>query len=296
MNSTLKNDRAAVRVRLATSADAPACGRIIHDAFRGVAQRHGFIPDFSSVEAGIELARLFISSPTVFAVVAEAQGRVVGSNFLGEGDAIRGVGPITVDQRMQGVGIGRSLMEAVIERADGATGIRLLQDSFNMNSVSLYATLGFEAREPMVVMTGRPMSTNGQAVRVRPMTEQDIDACSTLCVAVHGFSRTSDVTLALRLHSPVVCERGGRLTGYLTAPTFWIANHGVAETEGDMRALLLGAAEYQPEPLSFLLPIRQADLFRWCLGEGLKAAKPMTLMSMGEYREPRGTYLPSVLY
>jgi hypothetical protein len=45
-----------------------------------------------------------------------------------------------------------------------------------------------------------------------------------------------------------------------------------------------------------LLPTRQADLFRWCLKNGMRVLKPMTLMTMGEYHEPRGSYLPSVGY
>ncbi|HET8727043.1 MAG TPA: hypothetical protein VFO41_05990 [Alphaproteobacteria bacterium] len=63
-----------------------------------------------------------------------------------------------------------------------------------------------------------------------------------------------------------------------------------------MKALILGAGAMHEEPLSFLLPLRQASLFRWCLDQGLKAMKPMTLMTMGECRMPNGSYLPSVFY
>jgi hypothetical protein len=91
-------------------------------------------------------------------------------------------------------------------------------------------------------------------------------------------------------------EREGRLTGYLSAATFWLTNHGVAETELDMRALLAGAGALIAEPLSLLLPTRQANLFRWCLHQGMRANKPMTLMTMGQYQEPEGCYFPSVLY
>lgn len=285
-----------MRLRPAAPADAPECGRIIHDAFRKLADRHGFEADFPSVDAAIELARSFIEDPGVFAVVAQVEGRVIGSNFIGEGDAIRGVGPITVDPKWQANGVGRALMEAVIERARDAVGVRLLQDTFNMGSVSLYASLGFDAREPILVMTGRPALTRDRVAGVRPMTVEDVDACNALCASVQGYSRPSDVANALRYWSPIVCERGGRITGYLTAPTFWIANHGVARTEGDMRTLLAGAAQLNGGPLSFLLPIRQANLFRWCLAEGFRAAKPMTLMSMGQYDQPQGAYLPSVFY
>jgi hypothetical protein len=67
-----------------------------------------------------------------------------------------------------------------------------------------------------------------------------------------------------------------------------------------VRALLAGASAASAAagagPVSFLLPVRQAGLFRWCLGAGLRAVKPMTLMAMGCYREPRGVWFPSVLY
>jgi predicted N-acetyltransferase YhbS len=286
----------AVDIRAARPADADACGQIIYEAFRTIAQRHGFPPDFPDVQAATGLARSFIGHASVFAAVAEEEGRVVGSNFLGEGDEIRGVGPITVDPGRQGQGVGRRLMETVLERANGAAGIRLLQDSFNMGSLSLYASLGFEVREPMVVMTGRPKSTAGSAVQVRAMTAEDVDACDALCARVHGISRANELADAVRLLAPVVCERGGQVTGYLTAPAFWIVNHGVAETDDDMRALILGAAAGQTGSLSFLLPVRQASLFHWCLAEGFTAAKPMTLMTIGKYRTPDGSYLPSVFY
>jgi hypothetical protein len=76
----------------------------------------------------------------------------------------------------------------------------------------------------------------------------------------------------------------------------WQLNHAVAETTEDMQALLSGAAAQLQQPLSFLLPTRQSDLFRWCLSKGMKVVKPMSLMSMGGYIEPRGCFLPSVLY
>ena len=285
-----------IHIRTATPSDTEACGRIIYEAFQGIAGRHGFSPDFPAVEAGTRLAQSFIAHPKIFGVVAEQDGRVVGSNFLSEGDDIRGVGPITVDPRAQGGGIGRRLMEAVLERGSGAAGIRLLQDAFNMGSLALYASLGFEVRAPVLVMSGRPASKPPEGTTVRSMTEHDLDASNALCTRIHGFSRSSELADAVQVLAPVVVERDGRVTGYLTAPTFWIANHGVAETEDDMRALILGAGAANTEPLSFLLPIRQASLFRWCLGEGLKAAKPMTLMAIGEYRTPEGSYIPSVFY
>jgi predicted N-acetyltransferase YhbS len=289
-------DIMTLHTRATTPSDAEACGRIIYGAFKGIADRHGFPPDFPSIEVATELAQALIASPSVFGVVAEEDGRVVGSNFLKEGDAVRAVGPITVDPQAQGSGVGWRLMQAVLARASGAVGVRLLQDAFNMRSIALYSSLGFEVQEPVLVMAGQPTGKPPAGTTVRSMRDQDLEPCDALCIRVHGISRRSDLADALRHLAPLVAEREGRIAAYMTAPSFWIANHGVAECEDDMRALIVGAAAATATPVSFLLPTRQAALFRWCLGQGMRALKPMTLMTMGEYRTPDGPYMPSVFY
>jgi transcriptional regulator GlxA family with amidase domain len=83
----------------------------------------------------------------------------------------------------------------------------------------------------------------------------------------------------------------------MTMPTFWPANHAVAETDEDLRALVLGAAAATGgEPLSLLVLARQAELFSRCLSERFRVVKAMTLMTLGAYQEPKGAYFPSVLY
>ena len=298
MEARVLDPSETVTLRPATQADAEACGRIIYEAFRQLAERHHFPPDFPSTEAGVGIARAFTTDPAIFGVVAESGGRVVGSNFLVEHDQIRGVGPITIDPAFQARGVGRRLMEAVIERGRGSAGVRLVQDAFNTASMSLYASLGFEAREPLALVRGTPAGTGRPVTgdEVRPMGETDLDDCAALCRKVHGIERTNELRGAIGRSQPLVLVRGGRVTAYASAPTFWPLNHGVAESEDDMRALLVGASRAATEPLCFLLPIRQAGFFRWCLAEGFRVVKPMTLMTTGMYQEPRGCYYPSVLY
>jgi predicted N-acetyltransferase YhbS len=285
-----------LQLRPATPSDAEACGRIIHRAFRAIAGDHGIPSDFPSAQSAPQLAESLIDSPTVYGVVAEREGRFVGSNFLHEDDGIRGVGPITVDLQVQGLGIGRGLMKAVLERAKDATGVRLLQDGFNMRSLALYASLGFEVREPVAVLRGRPAEAPPSGTNVRAMVPGDLAACDDLCRRVHGISRRREVESALQRLAPLVAERDGVIAAYMTAPTFWIANHGVAASEEDLRTLIAGAAAASEAPLSFLLSTRQAALFRWCLTRGMQAVKPMTLMSKGDYHVPQGAYMPSVFY
>jgi hypothetical protein len=203
---------------------------------------------------------------------------------------------MVVDPALHMHGIGRRLMAAVLQRARGAPSIRLLQETYNMQSLALYASFGFEVKELLVVMTGTPTGSPMEGWEVRRLEERDLAGYTALYERVHAFPRTNELRDALTMGTPVAALRDGRVTAYMSVPTFWIANHGVAETQADVQALLLGARPIIQEPLSFLLPTRHAALFRWCLAEGFRAIKPMSLMVIGEYQEPQGSYFPSVLY
>ena len=288
----------SVHTRPMREGDVVTCGRICYEAFRDIAERHGFRPDFPTPESAVELAQALFSDPHIFAVVAESDGRVVGSNFLWEYNAVSAVGPVTVDPSAQARGAGRRLMEAVIERGRAARGVRLIQDAYNAASLSLYASLGFDVREPLALMEGEVRGPAPAAgVEVRPLREEDYGGCAELCERVYGFARDRELRNTPPFLTSYVAVRDGRVVAYASAPHFWPLNHAVAENDEEMRALLSGAARLGGgQPLSFILPTRQAGLFRWCLSEGMRVAKTMTLMTTGTYQEPRGSYLTSVGY
>jgi predicted N-acetyltransferase YhbS len=285
-----------VELRPVEPGDMNELARICFEAFGGIHDQHRFPRDFPSLEAALGLMSGWIPHPKVWGVVAEIDGRIVGSNFLDERDTIPGVGPITVDPEGQNAGVGKKLMEAVIERGQGAPGIRLVQDAFHMRSLSLYASLGFDVVAPCVVMIGKPRDEAPRDVEVRPVEETDLGDCEALCQRVHGFPRTGALRDAVEgPFAPFAALRDGKLTAYATTLTFWPMAYGVADAEDDMRALLLGGAALVEEPIALLVPLR-SGLFRWCLEQGLRALKPMNVMARGEYQEPRGSWFPSVLY
>ncbi len=91
-----------IKLRPASPGDVDALSSICYGAFAGINDRHGFPPDFLSVDVARGLMQYMLGQPEhVYSVVAEAGGRVVGSNFLWEGGAVAGVGPITVDPAAQ---------------------------------------------------------------------------------------------------------------------------------------------------------------------------------------------------
>ena len=284
----------SVTLRPGTTADAEACGEICYHAFAAIAQEHNFPPDLPSAEVGVGLVTALLSRPDVYSVVAESEGRVVGSNFLWESTRIAAVGPITVDPEGQNSAVGRALMLDVMARSrrGGFAGIRLVQSAYHNRSLALYTKLGFDAREALTTFQGPPVGAMLPGHAVRTATPGDIDACDALCRTVHGHDRNAEVREAVTQGSATVVERHGRLTGYATLVGFF--GHSVAETNDDLKALIAAAQAFAGP--GFLLPTRNSDVFRWCLANGLRVVQPMTLMSIGLYNEPRGAFMPSVLY
>jgi GNAT superfamily N-acetyltransferase len=283
-----------ITIRKATPDDAPVCGRICYEAFTRINTDHGFPPDFPGPDPAVGVLTTMFSNPAFHCVVAESEGRIAGSNCLDERSTIAGVGPITIDPAIQNQGIGRKLMEAVLDRARERNfqGVRLLQAAFHNRSLSLYAKLGFDAREPVSVMQGPPLRTGAAGCSVRAAKDSDAEHCNRVCRQVHGHDRAGELADAIKHGTAMVVERQGRITGYATMMAFF--GHAAAETNLDLQALIASAESFGGPGI--LVPTRNAALFRWCLENGLRVVEPMTLMTVGLYNEPAGAYLPSILY
>jgi hypothetical protein len=67
---------------------AKLCGAICYEAFKTITEAHHFTPDFPSVDVPVELLTWMLGHAGFYAVVAELDGKVVGSNFLDERNCI----------------------------------------------------------------------------------------------------------------------------------------------------------------------------------------------------------------
>ncbi len=283
-----------VTLRPGTAADAERCGEICYNAFKAVAEQHNFPPDFPSQEVARGLLARLLANPGFYSVVAELEGTIVGSNFVDERSTIAGLGPITVDPAVQNRAVGRQLMQNALDRVKQRAfpGVRLLQAAYHNRSLSLYARLGFVAREPLSTMQGPALGVRIPGYNTRPATELDLGTCNEICAKVHGHDRAGELRDAVKETTATVVEHAGRIVGYSSSIAFF--GHAVAETNEGLKALI-GAAPAFGGP-GFLVPTRNAELFLWCLERGLRVVQPMTLMSIGLYHEPAGAFLPSVLY
>ena len=100
-----------IDIRKAMPEDAAACGGICFDAFSTLNQSHGFPCDFPAADAAVGLLSMLFANPGFHCVVAEVDGRIVGSNCVDERSIIAGLGPITVTPGEQNRRVGRRLMQ-----------------------------------------------------------------------------------------------------------------------------------------------------------------------------------------
>jgi hypothetical protein len=79
-------------IRRIVATDVVECGRILHAAFSAIAEQHNCPPDFPSVDVAIGVASMLIGHPGFYGVVAEQDGRILGSNFIDLRSIIAGMG------------------------------------------------------------------------------------------------------------------------------------------------------------------------------------------------------------
>ena len=209
--------------------DATICGTICYEAFMTIALQHNFLPSYASPD--IAVARMVdrLAHPQFYAVVAELDGCVVGSNFLDERSAISGLGPITVDPTVQNRSIGRRLMQDVLDRAatQRVLGVRLVLAGYHTRALCLYSKMGFATRDLVAKVTGTPLNRQLPGYLVRSATLADLDACNQICRRVHGHDRSGELKDAIQQGSARVVEHNGALTGYATA--IGVSGHAVGK-------------------------------------------------------------------
>jgi predicted N-acetyltransferase YhbS len=271
-----------------------AMGQICFEAFKEVQEGHGFSPDFPTAEVARQVLGMLVQRDDFYSVVALHDSHPVGSNFLSLTDPVAGVGPLTVDCSSQGQGIGRALMQDVIDYAqhNNIGQVRLLQDSFNLAALSLYASLGFDVKEAVALMQAAPAAEAD--LSIRPVTEADLPAIEELSKRIYKNSRRNEVAAAAPYGFPAFLrEHQGRITGYLIPGNF---GHGIAETEDDALALIGEAARRVPPPFArFFCPLSEASLFRQTIEAGCRVTKVMNYMVLGAYESPDEVWMPSIL-
>src|ERR671933_787545 len=206
----------AIRLVPAEPQHVSELGRICFESFREVHDRGCGTRDFPTVDIAQQVLGMLVQRDDFYSVSALDDGRIVGSNFLSLMDPVAGVGPITVDPSYQGQGVGRALMQNVMEYAqhNNIEQVRLFHDSFNVASLSLYASLGFDVKDSAALMQATPAAEADN--NVRSIAEPDLPAIEEISTRIYKNSRRNEVAAAGPYgFAALLKERQGRITGYL---------------------------------------------------------------------------------
>ncbi|WP_332864436.1 GNAT family N-acetyltransferase [Pannus brasiliensis] len=271
----------------------PELARICHDAFAALHDRHAVERGIPDVETAMGILSMVATRPDYTGVMATLEGRAIGSNFLLHSDFVAGVGPITVDPKVQSRGIGRALMRWVVEEAKKREirQIRLFQEALNTTSLSLYTSVGFAWRDSAASLEITPAIDDDPSIR--PLTGEDIGAIEDLSSRTYGFSRSNDAKQLLVAGIPGFArEKNGRIVGYLISSLF---GHASAETNEDLLALIAHSGRHVPRELAVCIcPLSNPHLYRSALAAGHRTTRVLSYMSYGEFTAPSGAYLPSI--
>jgi predicted N-acetyltransferase YhbS len=278
--------------------DAETCGKIGYQAHKTISSAHGYPCEQPSEEFGIDLIRMLLSNPNSWGVLAEREGKILGSIFLHKfpPSPVAVIGPLTVYPSAEG-GIGRKLMDAALFQAhkQNYDQIRLVQSPSHIRSFVLYTKCGFILREPLFLMQGQPLksdnNTNNRSVRL-VHDDNDISICNELCKSVYGFSREMELRQAKDQGIAILIERDGVVTGY--AAGIGILGHAVARSNDDLKILIASAPTIVGP--GFFAPARNHQLLNWLLENGFQIGWPANLMTIGPYQEPMTPFLPSLAY
>ena len=279
--------------------DAKNCGKIGYQAHKTISSAHGYPSEQPSEEFGIGLIRSLLENPNSWGVLAERQGKTLGSIFLHKfpPSPVAVIGPLTVHPSAEGGGVGRMLMDAALTQAyeQNYDQIRLVQSPSHIRSFVLYTKCGFTLREPLLLMQGQPLKNinNTSSANFHPVrNDNDVSVCNELCKSVHGFSRELELRQAKDHGVATMIEQDGVVTGY--AAGLGILGHAVAKSNEELKALIINASAILGP--GFFVPARNHELVNWLFKNAFQIGWPANLMTIGPYQDPVTPFLPSLAY
>jgi len=123
--------------------------------------------------------------------------------------------------------------------------IRLTVESYNSAALSLYVSLGFQLRAPLVYVRGNPsIKAIPGYYSVRPLVKDDLSKCKVLMQKTYGYTRLNELKEAIDDSEsyPFVVLKKKHIVGYTS--TLGVDGHGCALTLQDMQMLIAGVNLY----------------------------------------------------
>jgi GNAT superfamily N-acetyltransferase len=193
------------------------------------------------------------------------------------------VGMVLVAPSQQGRGLGRQLMQALLD-ADAAQAVML---NATEAGLGLYERLGFRPIG-MVCQHQGIVATPSVESELRQACAKDLSGLVALDAAAFGASRVPLIERLMAEGEIRMLDNGGKLRGFGVRRLF---GHGetigplVAETEDDAIALVAGLL--RPGFQRIDIPVAAKTLAAWLTQAGLVAVDSVTVMTRGAWPNSR---------
>jgi GNAT superfamily N-acetyltransferase len=289
-------------VRPLEERDADRAGDVNFVAFHDVALRHGQQPVVTTPADARSYVRHLLSFDPLGGLVAELDGGVVGMAWIHQRRPVATIGPIAVEPRVQGRGIGRLLVERCIETAGPRIPqIRLVQESFNATSLALYLRTGFRVVSPLVELElapgARVVGVGASGARLRAAGAADRARLVERDARAFGAPRPQSIDLYLRSGRALVAERGTALAGYAfgigLGPVAYLGS--ASADDADVLLELLASLTLElhgaQTGLRTLVPANDRRLVEGLLGIGFRVFRACHYMVRGGGTAPPSNYV-----
>jgi predicted N-acetyltransferase YhbS len=222
-------------------------------------------------------------------IVAERAGRVLGTVMAWRyGEDFATVGMVIVASEVQGQGVGRKLMEAMLDRLAGRTVVL----NATAAGLPLYEKLGFVEtgviHQHQAIAPGVAVAEGISGGRVRTMNRSD-DGLGDLYSRASGMDRTALFErLAANAHT-VVLTRDRQTVGFAQDRRFgrgWLVGPVVAPDPGGAKALILHGLRTHAGTFCRLDVTGDSGLAEWLEEIGLPRVDSVKTMVRGRSPEP----------
>lgn len=220
-------------------------------------------------------------------IAVDRTGRTIGAGLRWSFDEVGTIGLVLVDPDRQGRGVGRAVMNALIDDL----GSRPLMLNATAEGLPLYEKLGFAStglvRQHQGRLTAERALPPAPDVPLRRGAPADCAAMCALDAAVFGADRSVLIRRLVAGGDAWLVDRAGRPAGFAILRPFGrgtIIGPIVAPSEDDAIALAAAAAKAAPPGvLRADIPAEAERLAAWLVAAGLPAVDTVTVMLRGNW-------------
>ena len=229
--------------------------------------------------------RLMLAHDPGLCFVADINDRVVGTvTALNFSNQVAWIGMMLVSKDFRGLGIGKLLLQKVINQLKECKSIKL---DATLAGMIVYTKLGFVKEFEIYRMTTMNLPKlvdQKQQIAIVPVSRKDIADIVKMESALFGADRSKLIEMLLQAHPNMawLLKREGRLSGFaLGRPGSHYTQIGpvMAETANDATALISGVLKYfTGQPVVVDVPEDKQRLKDWLLSLGFVVRRPLTRM------------------